>query len=401
MAHVLFMDIVSYSLLPMDVQQKVIADLQQSVRNCAEVSCSHAHGNLISLPTGDGMALVFFDCPEAPARCALELAKQLKKHPEIKLRMGIHCGPVYRVEDINAARNVAGGGINMAQRVMDCGDAGHILISAAAADIIGQLSTWQDVKLRDLGDAVVKHGVQVHVYNLYTDEVGNPALPHKLQEAAKQSKAKVRRLGRGAALLIVVAAVAGTVYYRLRPAPALTAKDTIVVANFVNKTGEPVFNETLNTALGFALGQSPFLAVLGEHNVAETLQLMARPANTPLTSDVASELCVRSGSKAYIAGAIATLGSEYVLNLKAVNCQNGDILAQGEATAEKKEKVLDALGVAASQLRGQLGESMSTLQKFDVPLAQATTSSLAALEAYGLAMKILHTQGESAALPQL
>ncbi len=164
----------------------------------------------------------------------------------------------------------------------------------------------------------------------------------------------------------------------------LTEKDTIVLADFANSTGDPIFDDTLKTALSVSLRQSPFLNVLPDSEVAKTLQLMTRPAGTKLTPEVARELCLRAGSKAYIAGAIGSLGSEYVLGLKAVNCQSGDTLAQEQVTAASKEKVLDALGEAASKLRGELGESLATVQKFDVPLAQATTSSLEALKAYSL-----------------
>lgn len=223
MAYVLFMDIVAYSMLPMDDQEKIQGELQESVRSCAEVSCALTKDDLICLPTGDGMALVFFDCPEAPAKCALELTKELRERPEIRLRMGIHCGPVYRVADINAARNVAGGGINLAQRVMDCGDAGHILISQAAADVIAQLGTWRKVVLQDLGEAEVKHGVQVHIYNLYTDDAGNPELPRKLQvarqAAADKARAKSKRLSGAVVAAIALAVAAGALYYRSRPAP--------------------------------------------------------------------------------------------------------------------------------------------------------------------------------------
>jgi Adenylate and Guanylate cyclase catalytic domain len=134
-AHVLFMDIVAYSKLPMDRQQGVLHDLQEAVRSTPTFIRAAAEDQLIRLPTGDGMALVFFEDPEAPVRCALELAKALRSDPDIELRIGIHTGPVYRVADINMNRNVAGGGVNIAQRVMDCGDAGHILVSSAAAEI--------------------------------------------------------------------------------------------------------------------------------------------------------------------------------------------------------------------------------------------------------------------------
>ena len=179
-AHVLFMDIVAYSRLPMEQQHKLVELLQETVRNSTSFAEARHKHRLISLPTGDGMALAFFGDPEAPVRCALELARTLREHPELKLRMGIHSGPVYRVADINAKYNVEGGGINMAQRVMDCGDEGHILVSAVMAEMLGQLEKWQGC-IHDLGEAEVKHGVRVRVYNLHTEEAGNPALPTKLK----------------------------------------------------------------------------------------------------------------------------------------------------------------------------------------------------------------------------
>jgi eukaryotic-like serine/threonine-protein kinase len=188
------------------------------------------------------------------------------------------------------------------------------------------------------------------------------------------------------AALLVVALIAGGLYYRSRQraAHALTDKDTIVLADFANSTGDAVFDDTLKTALNVSLRQSPFLNVLSDSEVTKTLQQMTRPANTKLTSEVSRELCLRAGSKAYLAGSIGNLGTEYVLGLKAVNCQNGETLAEEQVTAASKEKVLDALGEASSKLRGELGESLATVQKFDVPLAEATTSSLEALKAYSL-----------------
>ena len=185
MAHVLFMDIVAYSTLPMEQACDVLSKLQDSVRDTATFARAQRKDRLICLPTGDGMALVFFGDPESPVCCARELTQALRQHPEIKLRMGIHTGPVYRVADINANRNVAGGGINMAQRVMDCGDAGHILVSNAVAEVLVQLSTWSPF-LRDLGEVEVKHGVRVHIYNLHTGEAGNPELPQKLRTVAAE-----------------------------------------------------------------------------------------------------------------------------------------------------------------------------------------------------------------------
>ena len=201
-----------------------------------------------------------------------------------------------------------------------------------------------------------------------------------------------------AAVIIVAAAIALTFYFRSRQAHRLTEKDSIVVADFSNSTGDAIFDDTLKTALNVSLHQSPFLNVLSDGEVTKTLQQMTRPADTKLTPEVARELCQRVSSKAYIAGAIDSLGSSYVLELKAVNCRSGDTLAEEQVTAASKEKVLDTLGEAASKLRGELGESLATVQKFDVPLEQASTSSLEALKAYSLGMKAARENSETAAL---
>ena len=213
---------------------------------------------------------------------------------------------------------------------------------------------------------------------------------------------KLWRILLPAAVIFVVAAIAGAFYLRSRstkPPTALTEKDTIVLADFANSTGDPVFDDTLKTALSVSLNQSPFLNVLAENKVASTLKLMSRPPGTKLTPEVTRELCQRAGSKAYIAGSIASLGSEYVLGLKAVNCKSGDPLAEQQVTAASKEKVLDAVGEAASKLRTELGESLATVQKLDVPLSEATTSSLEALKAYSLGGKAQNQKGSAAGLP--
>jgi serine/threonine protein kinase len=180
MAYVLFLDIVGFSKLPMKQQTQMIRSLQQIVGDTTAFRQARARNELISLPTGDGMALAFFRHLVAPVRCALEISRALLHRPEIKLRMGMHSGPVYIDTDINDKENVTGGGINLAQRVMDCGDAGHILLSKVVADVLTQLGGWQDC-LHDLGVVKVKHGEQVHIFNLYTDEIGNPDLPEKLR----------------------------------------------------------------------------------------------------------------------------------------------------------------------------------------------------------------------------
>src|SRR5271170_6539689 len=211
-----------------------------------------------------------------------------------------------------------------------------------------------------------------------------------------------RKLGRvliPASVTLVVLFVAGGLYYRSHQLnKRLTEKDTIVLSDFTNTTGDAIFDDTLKTALNVSLRQSPFLNVLSDSEVAKNLKLMTRPTDSKLTPEVARELCQRAGSKAYLAGTIGSLGSQYVLGLKAVNCQSGDTLAQEQVTAASKEKVLDTLGQAASKLRGELGESLATVQKLDVPLAEATTPSLEALKAYSLGAKATNEKGPAAAL---
>ncbi|HVI07510.1 MAG TPA: protein kinase [Candidatus Binatia bacterium] len=202
----------------------------------------------------------------------------------------------------------------------------------------------------------------------------------------------------GAAVVVIASLIAGGLYYRLHHGKALTDKDTVVLTDFANTTGDPVFDDTLKTALSVSLRQSPFLNVLSENKVAATLKLMTQPPDAKFTPELAREVCQRAASKAYISGAIAALGSQYVVGLKAVNCLNGDLLAEEQATASTRENVLDVLGKEASRLRGKLGESLATVQKFDVPLAEATTSSLEALKAYSLGFKATRQAGPSAAL---
>src|SRR5207237_1954029 len=171
-AHVLFIDIVGYSKLLITEQSELRRRVRDGVRENDQFRSAEAEGKLVRLPTGDGMALVFRNSPEAPVQCALELSTGLKAHPELKVRMGIHSGPVNEVADVNERANITGAGINIAQRVMDCGDSGHILLSKHVADDLEQYPQWRSY-LHDLGECEVKHGVRMSVVNLYTDEMGN------------------------------------------------------------------------------------------------------------------------------------------------------------------------------------------------------------------------------------
>lgn len=188
----------------------------------------------------------------------------------------------------------------------------------------------------------------------------------------------------GAGIAAAVLIVVGFFKFRTHSRPALSETDTILLADFANKTGDPVFEDALKQAVSVQLSQSPYLNILSDAKIRGTLRLMTRPAETKLTPDVAREVCKRSGSKAYIAGSIASLGSQYVIGLEAVNCQSGDALAREQVAAQGKERVLGALDSATAKLREKLGESLKSVQKFDTPLAEATTASLEALQAYSL-----------------
>src|SRR5256884_8142578 len=178
-AHVLFIDIVGYSKLSINDQHAAVEELNRIVRASEQFQRAEAANRLIRIPTGDGMVLVFYTSPEAPAQCAVEISRALKEHPRLQLRTGIHSGPVRGVVDVNERANLAGAGINMAQRVMDCGDAGHILLSKHVAEDLEEYENWRPL-LHDLGSCEVKHGVRLGLVNLYSDEVGNPRLPKKI-----------------------------------------------------------------------------------------------------------------------------------------------------------------------------------------------------------------------------
>src|SRR5438067_124305 len=237
--HVLFIDIAGYSKLLVKQQSELLGELNEIVSGTNEFREADSAGKLIRLPTGDGMALVFRTDPEAPTQCAMEIARALKSHPAIQLRMGIHSGPVNEVVDVNQRANIAGAGINMAQRVMDCGDAGHILLSRHVAEDLEQDDRWRPL-LHDLGEWEVKHAVRVGVTNLYSDEVGNPQLPKKFQ-ALKRHRSHVRWAEAAMALLVVAALAAGVVYF-LRKGPARSlataVEKSIAVLPFENLSEE-------------------------------------------------------------------------------------------------------------------------------------------------------------------
>src|SRR5436190_5901504 len=217
--HVLFIDIVGYSKLLINEQSEQIQTLNEIVRATEQFRLAEVEGKLLRLPTGDGGALVFRNSPEAPVLCALEIGKALKSHPELRVRMGIHSGPVNEITDLNEQANIAGAGINIAQRVMNCGDAGHILVSKRVADDLEQYPQWRP-QLHDLGECEVKHGARLHAVNLYTDEVGNSQVPEKFKTAWAAEKARAKSAIPkwaliGAAVLIVIVVATGFLVFQV------------------------------------------------------------------------------------------------------------------------------------------------------------------------------------------
>ena len=233
-AHVLFIDIVGYSKLSINEQHAAVEELNRIVRASEQFQRAEAVSRLLKIPTGDGMALVFYTSPEAPAQCAVEISRALKEHPRLQLRMGIHSGPVSGVVDVNERANLAGAGLNMAQRMMDCGDAGHILLSKHVAEDLEEYEQWRPL-LHDLGACEVKHGVRVSVVNLYAEQFGNATLPRKF-EAVQKRRIRVRWTVMTAALLGLAAIVAGIAmfsHYRARSTLAAPEK-SIAVLPFEN-----------------------------------------------------------------------------------------------------------------------------------------------------------------------
>src|SRR5512132_2928184 len=237
-AHVLFIDIVGYSKLSINDHHAAVEELKRIVRASEQFQRAEAASRLTRIPTGDGMALAFYTSPEAPAQCAVEISRALKEHPRLQLRMGIHSGLVGGVVDVNERANLAGAGLNMAQRVMDCGDAGHILLSKHVAEDLEEYQRWQPF-LHDLGSCEVKHGVRVSVVNLYDDQFGNAKLPQRFETVHKR-RVRLRWAATAAALLALAAIVAGiTMFSRYRERSTLAAPEkSIAVLPFENLSEE-------------------------------------------------------------------------------------------------------------------------------------------------------------------
>src|SRR6266850_228561 len=360
--HVLFMDVVGYSKLLLDEQRDIQEQLAEVVQNTEQVRAADAADKLIRLPAGDGMALVFFSSPEAPVQCAIEISKRLKQYPQLKLRMGIHSGPVNEVRDVNGRANVAGAGINIAQRVMDCGDAGHILLSKRVAEDMAHSRQWRTY-LHDLGECVVKHAVPVFIVNLYTGEIGNAELPEKVKQrqseqaaqAADESSIPPRKylLIAAAVLLIAVGSFGVWLYFKQTAVTSLVAEKTIAVLPFQN------FSPDKDNAF-FADGvQDDILTSLAK---IKDLRVISRSSVMKFRDAAAQNL--RAVGKALgvanvVEGSVRREGDRVVVNVQLVDAQSAR-----QIWANRYDRTLaDSLGLQgelASEIADALRATLST-----------------------------------------
>lgn len=327
LAHVLFIDIVGYSKKLINEQTALVGRLNEMVRGSEQSRAAEAAGKLIRIPTGDGMALAFFTTPDAPVRCAIELSQADQTDPKLELRMGIHTGPVDQIADVNERSNVAGAGINLAQRVMDCGDAGHILLSQRLADDLGQYERWRNY-LHDLGEVEVKHGVKLGIVNFYSPNFGNPALPAKLQRAASEQRAlektqrKVaarRRFLQIGAGLVALALLLGASYWLLERRAEQTAKahlgdipaKSVAVLPFENLSQDPA-NAFLSTGIqDEIITRLAKIAALKVISRTSTMQYGSKPENL---SQIAKEL----GVAAILEGSVQKVGNQIRVNVQLI-----------------------------------------------------------------------------------
>src|SRR5437867_562587 len=322
-AHVLFTDIVGYSKLPIHRQRAVVERLNEIVRGTDEFQAAETAGRLIKIPTGDGITLVFYHSPEAPVECALEISRALKKHPELQLRMGIHSGPVSGIVDATGKANVAGAGINMAQRIMDCGDAGHILLSQHVAADLEEYPHWQ-THLHEIGECEVKHGVHLSVVSLYTAELGNPAVPEKLKAArvaaaARRKRAALRRLSLGIlALFATVAAISFPLLRYKKPpsAPGLAVPEkSIAVLPFENRSEDKAnayFAEGIQDEILTRLSKIADLKVISR---TSTQRYKSAPDNLP-------EIAKQLGVAHILEGSVQKSGDIVRVNVQLIKAAN-------------------------------------------------------------------------------
>src|SRR5712691_7591265 len=385
--HVLFIDIVGYSKLLLKQQSELLSELNEIVSGTNEFRQADSAGKLIRLPTGDGMALVFRTDPEAPAECAVEIARALKSHPAIQLRMGIHSGPVNEVVDVNQRANIAGAGINMAQRVMDCGDAGHILLSKHVAEDLEQDDRWRPL-LHDLGTCEVKHGVRVGVTNLYSDEVGNPQLPKKFQTLQKH-RSHVRWAEVAIALLVLGAVVAAFIFVLRRPTRSAlsVAEKSIAVLPFENLSEEKAnafFADGVQDEILTNLARIADLKVISRTSVMQYKSGVARNLR---------EIGQQLGVAHLLEGSV-----QRAANRVRVNAQLIDARTDAHLWAQTYDRDLaDVFAIQseiAKAIADQLQAKLSPNEK--KAIEQPPTTDLAAFDLYSRAKSLLLTTSFSA-----
>jgi TolB-like protein/Tfp pilus assembly protein PilF/class 3 adenylate cyclase len=366
--HVLFIDIVGYSKLLIDEQRERIQELREIVRGTVQFRIAEAEGKLMRLPTGDGGALVFRTSPEAPVLCALEISRALKEHPELRVRMGIHSGPVNEVADLNEQVNMAGAGINIAQRVMNCGDAGHILLSKHAAEDLGEYRQWQ-LQLHDLGECDVKHGGRLHVANLYTGEVGNPRVPTKFRQAVKKRRRVL------IAVLTLLAAATGAGYYFFSQRLAFKTPDkSIAVLPFENLSHDP---DNAYFAEGM---QDEILARLSK--IAD-LKVISRTSAQKYKSapDNLREIAKQLGVGNVLEGSVQKSGDAVRVNVQLINALN-DAHLWGDVYERKLTDIFAVESDIAKTIADTLQAKLTGAEK-QLIAAQPTTD----LTAYELYLK--------------
>src|SRR5262245_21933765 len=381
--HVLFIDVVGYSKLLITEQSEQMQTLRDIVRGTEQFRVAEAVGKLLRLPTGDGGALVFRTGPEAPVLCALEISKELKKHPELRVRMGIHSGPVNEIPDLNEQANIAGPGINVAQRIMDCGDAGHILLSQHVAEDLEEYPRWRSL-LHDLGECEVKHGVRVHAVNLYTDEMGNPAAPQKFMPVAVAAAAGHAVTVRRRISLIFIAGVIivglaiGSFLLLLQQKPKSSTiasaipEKSIAVMPFENLSRDPdnaYFADGIQDEILTRLSKIADLKVISR---TSTQQYQSKPGNL-------SEIARQLGVAHIVEGSVQKIADAVRVNVQLIKAANDSHL-WADTFDRKLTDIFSVESEVAKAIADQLRAKL-TGQEEQVIVAKPT-DNLKAYDAY-------------------
>jgi adenylate cyclase len=387
-AHVLFLDIVGYSKLLTNEQRECLQELNRIVRDTGQFRAAEAEGKLVRIPTGDGMVLAFFTSPDAPVRCAVAISRALGGTTHLPLRMGIHSGPVDLVEDVNDKLNLAGAGVNMAQRVMNCGDAGHILLSSRAADDLAQYAEWK-AQLHYLGEVEVKHGVRVGVANLYSEGTGNAQLPQKLKRQRLVRQRRIYLAAASAAILLAVLAGGTWGWQRharsIEKAKAETAakrEKSVAVLPFESMSKEEqntVFAEGVHREVLSNLAKIADLKVISRTSV-----MHYKPGTDRNLKQIADELNVNY----VVEGSVQREASHIHVTVELIDART-DTQAWAENYDGNLSEVLSFQSEIAQRISNQLGAKLSPRESTE--LASRPTQDIAAFESYIRARALMET----------